>query len=383
MRLVGALAVALATGCHAMVGLDELFSDEGAGGAGPECTLPAQCPQGTTCRPATCAAGKCGFVAVAAGTACSEKGGKVCDGEGACVQCHDGSQDCGPGVTCIGGMCADASCPVPGGTFPMGRSEGDADAYPGGDDDEQPEHQVTVSGYRLDAYEITVGRFRTFVEAGKGTQQSPPAAGAGKHPEIAQGSGWQQSYNGELATDTAALKAELGKHVDCTWTDAPAGNESYPVNCITWYEAFAFCAWDGGRLPTEAEWEHAAAGGSENRLYPWGQSAAGSGQANYSGEGNSPFEAVGSFPAGKGRWGQHDLGGSIWEWVLDWYESDWYAGGGNGCDDCANLAPGSRRVVRGGCWLNVAWALRAANRYSGNPRDRNRYVGARCARSAP
>ncbi len=52
---------------------------------------------------------------------------------------------------------------------------------------------------------------------------------------------------------------------------APGTNETYAINCMTWYEAFAFWVWAGGRLPIEAEWEYAAAGGDENRLYPWGQ----------------------------------------------------------------------------------------------------------------
>jgi formylglycine-generating enzyme required for sulfatase activity len=71
-------------------------------------------------------------------------------------------------------------------------------------------------------------------------------------------------------------------------------NDQYPMNCVNWYEAFAFCIWDGGRLPTEAEWEYAAAGGDENRIYPWGNDVAEPLPASYAATGNSPRIAVGS-----------------------------------------------------------------------------------------
>ena len=117
---------------------------------------------------------------------------------------------------------------------------------------------------------MTVGRFRAFVNAGKGTQANPPSPGDGAHPLLGQ-SGWSSSFNGSLPTDTTALRAALkcsGSYD--TWTDTPGGNETLAMNCLTWFDAFAFCAWDGGRLPTEAEWNYAAAGGSEQRVYPWG-----------------------------------------------------------------------------------------------------------------
>jgi formylglycine-generating enzyme required for sulfatase activity len=70
----------------------------------------------------------------------------------------------------------------------------------------------------------------------------------------------------DQATLIAAVKCSATYQ---TWTDSAGSNESRPMNCITWYEAFAFCIWDGGRLSTEAEWNYAAAGGSEQRQYPW------------------------------------------------------------------------------------------------------------------
>jgi formylglycine-generating enzyme required for sulfatase activity len=247
-----------------------------------------------------------------------------------------------------------------------------------------------VSTFVLDKYEVTVGRFRAFVDAGLGTQASPPAAGAGAHPKLA-GSGWDSAWNTSLAADTSALTAA----VKCdstyqTWTDAPGGNENKPMNCVRWYEAMAFCIWDGGYLPTEAEWNYAASGGSEQRVYPW--SAPGSSTtidctyANYdpgtacvSGGTNR----VGSeSPRGDGRdWGlggHSDLAGNVWEWTLDWYASTYPT---MSCDDCANLTPATNRVVRGGGFGNVASALRAADRNNGGPINRYSHVGFRCART--
>jgi formylglycine-generating enzyme required for sulfatase activity len=235
----------------------------------------------------------------------------------------------------------------------------------------------------LDKYEVTVGRFRAFAEAGGGTQLSPPAAGEGANPAIA-GSGWDSTWNTSLPANEDALLASVQcSSSDQTWTESAGDNEQYPMNCVTWYEAFAFCIWDGGRLPTEAEWEYAAAGGDDNRLCPWGDDATEPLPANYRETDDSPFIAVGSYPGGNGRWGHADLAGSMFEWVLDWLASDWYTTTETGCSDCANLTASSTRVARGGFWHDDASDLRAANRsgyLATNPRD---IIGIRCARSAP
>jgi formylglycine-generating enzyme required for sulfatase activity len=147
---------------------------------------------------------------------------------------------------------------------------------------------------------------------------------------------------------------------------------------LSWYEAFAFCIWDGGRLPTEAEFEYAATGGEENRVYPWGAAVPDATRAVYNG---ATLVVVGSKPAGAGRYGQLDLAGSLWEWVLDLY-----APYGTSCDDCANLTTGTTRVLRGPSFSNTDLAavtgLRAANRYQDgrDPALHLNTTGVRCAR---
>jgi formylglycine-generating enzyme required for sulfatase activity len=238
---------------------------------------------------------------------------------------------------------------------------------------------ATVNGFRMDTYEITVGRFRNFVNAGYGTQAKPPADGVGANPKLS-GSGWQSAWNGSLTASTSELTTALKCDASYqTWTDSPGENENRPINCITWYEAFAFCIWDGGRLPTEAEWNNAAAGGSEQRAYPWSvPSTSTTIDLTYAVYGSSPSTAnVGSkSPKGNGKWGQADLAGNVWEWVLDWYGS--YP---NPCTNCANLSNATNRVIRGGGFNYGATNLLASHRGYLNPSSRFRSIGSRCVRT--
>jgi formylglycine-generating enzyme required for sulfatase activity len=255
---------------------------------------------------------------------------------------------------------------VPGGTFNRSNDTN----YP-----------AKVSDFYLDKYEITVGRFRQFVNAGMGTQANPPAPGSGAHPLIV-GSGWDSTWNAELPADAASLKAAMKcNSADQTWTDTAEGNESQPQNCMTWFEAAAFCAWDGGRLPTEAEWNYAAAGGTEQRAYPWSSPPTSTtiddSYAVYCGGSCNNAQNVGSkSPEGDGKWGQADLAGNVWEWALD-YWSDPYL---MPCDNCASLSTASARVIRGGYFGYPAYILATSFRYNVSPDYPGGGVGSRCAR---
>ena len=252
---------------------------------------------------------------------------------------------------------------------------------------------ATLGDFRLDKYEITVGRFRAFVAAGMGTRANPPADGTGAHAGMPT-TGWDPAWTVKLLVDTTALIAALKcSATEQTWTDAPAGNENRPMNCITWWEAMAFCVWDGGYLPSEAEWDYAAAGGSEQRAYPWsvppnsleldptrgsysdGTDCVGDGLPGCA---LTDLVPVGTKPAGDGRWGQSDLAGNVWEWTLDSYAGTYAI---NPCNDCVDLTPTGGRTARGGYFSSpIAW-LRSANRFGNAENFRVSEQGARCARA--
>jgi formylglycine-generating enzyme required for sulfatase activity len=233
-----------------------------------------------------------------------------------------------------------------------------------------------VNAFVLDKYQVTVARFRRFVAVYDGWRGiGNPAAGAGAHPLIAN-SGWQTSWNASLPASAEALVDTISCDATYqTWTDAPSSKEEFPINCMPWLPAFAFCVWDGMRLATEAERESAGAGGSEGRLYPWGSGAPNSSLGIYD---NAPIVAVGSKPYGAGRWGHLDLAGPLFDWVIDYY-----APYPSTCNNCAavSTSSGGTRVLRGTGFNDSANWLRAASRNSTSTTNNHYTLGIRCARS--
>jgi formylglycine-generating enzyme len=302
---------------------------------------------------------------------CSIENGYVCSGAPSqCTRpsCVGLAKTCGPAsnVDCC------SSNVVPGGSFNRGNNSNSA---------------ATVSDFRLDLYEVTVGRMRKFVAAyGAGWR---PSNGSGKNPNNAADSGWTGgTWNSLLPTDLSALTTSLAcSPTYQTWATAvgTAVAESRPQNCLTWYVAHAFCIWDNGRLPTEAEWNYAAAGGTDQRLYPWSSVGPGA-NANlaaygcyYNGTGTcsavTNIAPVGLINAGNGKWGHADMAGNVMEWVRDLYQNSYPTP----CTDCALLtAPSSTPVVRGGSYQDSATNITTTYRDSDLP---FRYpIGVRCAR---
>jgi sulfatase modifying factor 1 len=253
-----------------------------------------------------------------------------------------------------------------------------------------PADPAVVSNFNLDKYLVTVGRFRQFVLAWNGGAGYTPSPGAGKHTHLNCGSGlnaaagayepgWVAMDDSNIAPTTANLTCG---GASTTWTSSASTQENLPINCVNWWEAYAFCIWDGGFLPSEAEWEYAAAGGGQQLEYPWGATDPGSSNeyAIYEGDysaNSTDIAPVGTATLGAALWGQLDMAGELWEWNVDWYAPY------GACADCAELSAASTRVIRGGDFGNYASNMLPSFRDGSSPAGRAFNLGFRCARSAP
>ena len=319
---------------------------------------------------------------------CTCKAGYVGDGYSctvpSCAGSHPGSgHDCG--LTGTNDCCA--SLPLPAGTFQA--------------DTRSTNFPAILSAFRLDAYEVTVGRFRNFVSAvapatGKGWQ---PIAGSGKQTHLNGGnglsnvlgptgyeSGWDPSWP-SLPTSIATWNANLASAGVGTWTPTPAANENLPISNVSWFEAYAFCIWDGGFLPSYAEWDYAALGGSDERQTPWCATSPCTFDDTYlvycGGSCTGP-QPVGRKTRGDGKWGQGDLYGNVAEWILDWVGQS----AGYTCLDCAvTVAPTGNPPATAGARVVLGYDYSADGSkfseggVSSTPSLRYPQIGLRCART--
>jgi len=265
---------------------------------------------------------------------------------------------------------------VPSGSFEMGSDVDKALAeckklYIGGDckrdwfENEDPVHIVVLDNYYIDQYEVTNAEFAGFLND-QGNQME-------------SGTTWLDYEDDDV------LILKLGED----WRPK-SGFDNHPVIEVTWFGARAYCQWRDARLPTEAEWEKAARGGLQGKLYSWGNDFEDE-RGNFC-DSNCPSEEafleyddsfaytapVGSYESN--GYGLYDMAGNVWEWVADWYAADYYQ---NSPEDYPQgPTQGKYRVLRGGSWLSSFWYLQSAYRGWFDPSDTRDRIGFRCARSA-
>jgi formylglycine-generating enzyme required for sulfatase activity len=226
---------------------------------------------------------------------------------------------------------------IPEGPFNMGSDSGV--------DDEQPVHQVNLSAYYIDQYEVTNAAYKLCVDAGA------------CQPPLDTSSFTRAGYYGNSQFD------------------------NYPVIYVDWNMSKTYCEWRGARLPTESEWEKAARG-MDGRTYPWGETIDCT-YANYAGDPKGACvgdtTAVGSYASGQSPYGVYDMAGNVWEWVNDWYSETYYSS--SPVSDPQGPGSGPFRVLRGGSWYSSNYGVRSAVRGRFDPTSSGNDVGFRCASS--
>jgi formylglycine-generating enzyme required for sulfatase activity len=247
---------------------------------------------------------------------------------------------------------------VPQGKFLMGSTYADALASA----DEKPQHSVTLKAFWIDQTEVTNAMYAKCV------------ADSACIKPIYKGSNTRPSYYGNSEFD------------------------HYPVLFVDWDMANSYCSWAGRELPTEAQWEKAASWNDlkqEKYIYPWGNDFNGSivnfcdknctfdGADKNSDDGFVDTSPVKNYPDGISPYGAYDMAGNVFEWVNDWYQSDYYATLGDNASNPQGPASGDSRVLRGGSWYDFDFIVGSALRSRDNPTVANDFIGFRCARSLP
>ncbi len=258
--------------------------------------------------------------------------------------------------------------PVDGGSFSMGSTAG----Y----DYERPVHSVSVNGFSMSVYEVTVGEFRSFVQE-TGYRTSAETSGGGfiwngysweQRPDV----NWKNSYLSQSDKDPVVLISWFDAVEYCNWKSKKEGL----TPCYSVSGNSVNCSWNanGYRLPTEAEWEYAARGGKLGRGYSFsGGNDAGT-LAWFALNSGGKTQPVGTKQANE--LGLYDMSGNVWEWCWDWYGT--YSNASQ--TDPRGPSFGSYRIVRGGGYSDPFANLRPQNRYSVSPVYGNLNVGFRTVR---
>ena len=256
---------------------------------------------------------------------------------------------------------------VPGGTVTIGNHE--ASQSKRHDSDARPLFTTQVAPFLMDVHPVTVGQFRRFVEDTGYETQAEEFGNAGvlddrrKQWRLVDGATWEQPFG------------PMG----------PAAPSDHPVTQVSWNDAVAYCKWDGKRLPTEVEWEHAARGAQNKRQrYAWGDTLVVNGQYqantwqgrfphyNEVADGYEFTAPVGQFA--KTELGLTDMGGNVWEWTSSWYRP--YEERGEPFEPTRQ----SEKAQRGGSFqCNQCFGYRVYTRSHSTPETSLFHVGFRCA----
>jgi len=232
---------------------------------------------------------------------------------------------------------------IPGGEFLRGRNFDWPDAslpwYPNPMKDDTPARKIRVDPFYMGESEVTNERYAAFLKA---TRRKPP----------------YQWVKGQI----------------------PNGKDKHPVVNVSWDDATAYCAWQGGRLPTEAEWERSCRGLTEGSKYPWGDTNPTARQAIFNLE-------TGAGPVcsrDRSYFGLCDIIGNVWEWTADWYGRTYY----ESAPDHNPKGPdsGLYRVLRGGSWFDTAAPqpfLTCSYRSWARQSERSPTIGFRCVKKFP
>lgn len=236
---------------------------------------------------------------------------------------------------------------IPGGSFEMGDHYRTHPVLRDKSNSDAPVHRVELDAFYIDIHEVTVGKYKKFLSE----------------------TGYKQP----------------------DWNDVTkySSGDDYPMIFVDWHDASAYCEWAGKRLPTEAEWEYAARGGSVGKRYPWGNEITHN-DANYMGiGGEDKWEScapVGSFKANS--FGLYDVVGNVVEWCQDWYDGDYYSNSpaknpsGPKTGEQIRHLGGECRAMRGGGWGYSYYGLPLGTRGRANPGNANEVNGFRCVVSA-